>query len=107
MKNDKRAKFGIICPGCGAFIKITGSIEKVETKPGNVTESDILHMFPKNVRGGLKVTGIDSRFAKVELTSRYDKKKFQTLMQEVRGYGGRFVKGHFVLPIASLLQNGK
>lgn len=99
-----KAKFGISCPSCGAFIRITGSAEVVTVKTEGITKDDILHLFDKSVRGNLKVIEITDRFAKLELTSRFSTKKFQKVIQEVRGYGGRFVKGHFLLPIAGLVE---
>lgn len=91
-------KLGLICPGCGAKITIKGEIKIFP--PDKKTVDDVLHLFTPTVRKNLKIE-IEGNFALLELIQ-YNKIKWNKVMAEVQGYGGSWVKGHFVLPLAGL-----
>lgn len=90
----------IICPRCGSPLRLVGTIEALPTK-SDVSESDIVNLFPQSLRANLEVV-IDGNFAKVTWKGKFDKKKFNKTLAEVKGYGGEYVKGFFKIPIAGV-----
>ena len=97
----KKAKVHISCPSCGATIRIVGELEEVKVK-SEIKEDEILGIFPASLRKKLNVQRIEGNLAYLEMRGSFDKKKFRELMIEVRGFGGRWVKGHFILPLPSV-----
>jgi hypothetical protein len=64
------------------------------------TVDDILCLFTPAVRKNLNVE-VKVDFALLEL-KRYNKSNWNKIMNEVRGYGGEWVKGHFKLPLVTI-----
>ena len=79
---------------------LRADIKKVKI-PENININDILKVFPPSARKSLDVS-IEGNFALLVLKGKFDKKKFKKILDEVQGYGGRWVKGHFVLPLATI-----
>lgn len=94
--------FGILCPSCGALLKVTGTLEEVEVK-STVDKKDILSIFPQSMRNKLEIT-IEGKKAIVRLKGKVKTNIFAKANAEVRGYGGHWVKGYFLLPIATFAE---
>jgi len=98
--SPEKVKALIMCPGCGISIRITGEAEEVEVF-GDVRVDDVLNLFTPAVRKDMRVN-IEGNHAILELGGKYNRSKFSKARAEVIGYGGRWVKGHFILPLAGL-----
>lgn len=95
---SEQVKIGISCPTCGEFILIRGTAEPYKYKPRPDIEKDVKAIIPsRNVK-----IQIQGSHALIELTEKFNPKTFKKISQEVRGYGGRYIKGHFILPLAGL-----
>ena len=90
----------LTCPSCGALLRITGT-EEVQAK-SDVNIKDVLAIFSPATRPKLDVK-IEGKMAIIEWRGKFDRKKWNKAAGEVRGYGGRWIKGHFILPIAGLV----
>ena len=101
--SEEQVKLGLVCPKCGTGITIKGEVKT--SSFDKKTVDDILHLFTPAVRKNLKVE-IEENFALLELIQ-YDKSKWNKIMDEVRGYGGEWVKGHFILPLATIGLGGE
>lgn len=88
-----------ICPKCGALLELSLSAKESPEKVGKVETSEILALFPARIRSKLEVA-VEGNFAHVELKGRFNKKTWNKILAEVRGYGGRYVKGYFSIPLA-------
>lgn len=95
----------IVCPGCGALIKLQAIVTEVPIKSG-ITKDEILLCFPSALRKFLNVT-LHEKFAHISVTGKFNKARFSKISSEIRGYGGKYVKGYFVFPLAGLTENGK
>lgn len=97
-END--VKLGLSCPNCGTFIKVVGEATALPP-PKDINTQDILRLFSPATYKGMKIEIVGSH-AKIELTGKYNKAKWKEVMDEVKGYGGVWVKGHFMLPLATI-----
>lgn len=99
----KEIKPFVICPYCDkvVFVGIQLNAKKVETK-ANISKEEILARFTRSLRSSLIIT-IEGNVAKIQVKGKFTKSQFNKVMTEVRGYGGKYVKGYFVLPIAGLV----
>ena len=89
-----------VCPKCGTPLNLTLVVEG-EPSTVNISDIDVLARFTKDVKDHIKVE-IEGNFAKITLTGKYNKQRFMKANIEVKGYGGRWVKGHFLLPLAGM-----
>ena len=64
----------------------------------SVVLKDVQSLFPSSVRSSLKVK-VEGNHAILELEGKYNKSKWNKTLEEVRGWGGLWVKGHFIMPI--------
>jgi hypothetical protein len=87
---------GLVCPYCGRPIKLTAERDVVEIS--QLDEKDIKAVFGRNI----DILVLDDCFVEFSMMGKYDRKKFNDLLTEVRGYCGTFIKGRFRVPLASL-----
>jgi hypothetical protein len=97
---SKKIKVGFPCPSCGSIIQISGEAVEAEA-PKDINTNVILNLFTPSVRKDMKIT-IEGNHALIELGGKYNKNTFNKALTEIKGYGGRWVKGHFVLPLAGM-----
>lgn len=100
----KEERFGLTCPSCGTFIRVVGTVEEVPVK-SDINEKDVLAIFSPSIKNMLDLK-IEGNKVMIHIKGKYSSKKFSKAMAEVRGYGGQWVKGHFLLSVAALTEAG-
>ncbi|MFZ7137890.1 MAG: hypothetical protein ACOWW1_05680 [archaeon] len=74
------------------------TVEKVAVEIPKLAEKDVKAVFGSNI----DILVLDDCFVEFSMMGKYDRKKFNDLLTEVRGYCGTFLKGRFRVPLASL-----
>lgn len=99
-----KLKLDLVCPKCGTVIEISGSMKaEPQKKHGHDQQllKDILSIFTPAQQAKLEVSILeDGSFAKLEWKGKFDKAKWSKVNSEIRGFGGRFIKSHWMLPLA-------
>lgn len=99
----KALELNLVCPECGAIIEISGSVKSVRREKREDQEllKNVLGLFTRTQQANLEVSVLeDGSFAKVEWKGKFNRPLWSKVNGEIRGYGGRFVKGHWLLPLA-------
>ena len=91
----------MICPKCGSILHLNPLVEKAK-EPQEISVDDVLKIFPPKDHKHLEIE-IHGNMAHIRDKAKFNRKRFNMMIAEVRGYGGRYVKGYFEVPIAGLM----
>lgn len=103
----KKVNVSLACPNCGTLINIVGTmkVKPITVEHKGIVKDILQILVPPSIRNRIAIT-IEGNYAKLEWKGKFDKRKFGQVNGEVRGYGGRYIKGHWILPLAVFQTEG-